>query len=445
VAKRAPLDAASEEEQILVRPSARGAGSGAARIGAAGCALLAALALAACGGEAEGDTPEVRWFVAIQPGGSIQEIAKHCTEQADGDYKIELELLPTDADPQREQLVRRLGAEDSTIDIIGMDVIWTAEFANAGWLLPFDGERAKRVSEGVFDTVIDTASFEGELYGAPFNSNTQLLWYREDLVKEPPKTWDQMISVAESLPKAGTIQVQANRYEGFTVWVSTMIASAGGEILSGPEEVSLERKPTEEALSVIGKLANSDAAPSGLDTSDEDSARLAFEAGDSAFMLNYTFAYASAKAEAPDVFKNMGFAKLPEVVEGQPSAPPLGGFNIGVSKFSEHPDLAFDAAECINSDEAQLTATELDGLPPTRETLYKDKIVTDAFPGFEDVISASIDDAAVRPLTPAYTDVSLAIQRALHPPEKIDPEDPGPIYDELKQAVEDAVLREGLL
>ena len=358
-----------------------------ARIGAAACALVAALALAACGGSGDGGTPEVRWFVAIQPGGSIQEIAKRCTEEADGKYEIELELLPTDADPQREQLVRRLGAEDSTIDLIGMDVIWTAEFANAGWLLPYEGEAADRVTKDVFDTVVDTASFEGELYGAPFNSNTQLLWYRKDLVEQPPKTWDEMIKTAEDLPEAGTIQVQANRYEGFSVWVATMIASAGGEILSGPEEVSLEQEPTEAALAEIGKLARSDAAPAGLDTSDEDSARLAFEAGDSAFMLNYTFAYASAKAEAPDVFKNMGFAKLPEVVEGQPSAPPLGGFNIGVSKFSENPDLAFEAAECINSDESQLTATELDGLPPTRETLYEDKVVKDAYPGFEDVIS----------------------------------------------------------
>jgi multiple sugar transport system substrate-binding protein len=280
----------------LFRPTRRWAGSGAARIGGAMCALLAAVALAACGGEAEGDTPEVRWFVAIQPGGSIQEIAKRCTEEAEGRYAIELELLPTDADPQREQLVRRLGAEDSTIDLIGMDVIWTAEFANAGWLLPYEGDIAKRVSEGVFDTVIDTASFEGDLYGAPFNSNTQLLWYRKDLVEQPPTTWDEMIDTASKLPEAGTIQVQANRYEGFSVWVATMIASAGGEVLSGPEEVSLEQEPTEAALAKIGKLARSPAAPAGLDTSDEDSARLAFEAGDSAFMLNYTFAYASAKA-----------------------------------------------------------------------------------------------------------------------------------------------------
>ena len=412
---------------------------------AALCALVGSVALASCGGEAEGDTPEVRWFVAIQPGGSIQEIAKRCTEEADGEYEIELELLPTDADPQREQLVRRLGAEDSSIDLMAMDVVWTAEFANAGWLLEWTGDRAKRVTENVFDTVVDTASFEGKLYGAPFNSNTQLLWYRKDLVKQPPKTWDEMIKVAEGLPEAGTIQVQAQRYEGFTVWFATLVNSAGGEILSGPEEVSLEQEPTEEALSVMGALANSSAAPAGLDTSDEDSARLAFEAGDSAFMLNYTFAYASAESEAPDVFKNMGFAKLPQVVPGQPSTPPLGGFNIGVSKFSEHPDVAFDAAECITSAESQKTLTELDGLPPTREDLYTDKVITDAYPGFEDVIKASIDDAAVRPLTPAYTDVSLAIQRALHPPSKIDPDDPGPVYEELKESVEEAVLREGLL
>ena len=104
---------------------------------------------------------------------------------------------------------------------------------------------------------------------------------------------------------------------------------------------------------MIGKLARTRMRrPPDIDTSDEDSARLGFEAGDSAFMINYTFAFASAKENAPDVFKNMGVAKLPEVVEGQPSAPPLGGFNIGVSEFSENPDLAFEAAACINSERA---------------------------------------------------------------------------------------------
>jgi multiple sugar transport system substrate-binding protein len=408
-------------------------------------ALAAALALlTGCGGsESSGAGTELRWFVAIQPGGSIQKIAKRCTEQSDGRYNIQLELLPTDADPQREQLVRRLGAEDSSIDLIGMDVIWTAEFANAGWLREFPPEIADEVTRGTFDSVIDTASFEGKLYGAPFNSNTELLFYRKDEVPKPPKTWEEMISEAERI--GSTIQVQALRYEGYTVWVNAMIESAGGEVLAGPEEVSLEEQPTTEALATIGALANSSAAAADIDTSDEDSARLAFEAGTAAFMINYPFAYGSAKENAPDVFKNIGIAEYPRVVPDQPANPPLGGFNIGVSAFSENADLAFEAAQCINSDESQLTATELDGLPPTRETLYTDKVVRDAYPTFAEVIRNSIDSARPRPLTPAYTDLSLAIQRSLHPPSTIDPDDPGAAYDKLREAVEDAVKREGLL
>jgi multiple sugar transport system substrate-binding protein len=407
--------------------------------------LSAVLAtLTACGGGSSGgEGTDLRWFVAIQPGGSIQEIAKRCSEQSGGEYNIQLELLPTDADPQREQLVRRLGAEDSTIDLIGMDVIWTAEFANAGWLQEYPANLRDQVTKDVFDSVIETASFEGKLYGAPFNSNTELLFYRKDKVEQPPKTWEEMIREAERLDT--TIEVQAARYEGYTVWANAMISSAGGKVLDGPEEVSLEEEPTSKALAAIGALANSPAASNGIDTSDEDSARLAFEAETAFFMVNYPFAFGSAKENAPKVFENIGVAQYPRVVADQPSNPPLGGFNIGVSSYSENADLAFDAAACIGSAESQLTATELDGLPPTRSNLYTEKVVRDAYPGFADVVQESIEAAEPRPLTPAYTDLSLAMQRSLHPPGDIDPDDPSEAFDSLRESVEDAVKREGLL
>jgi multiple sugar transport system substrate-binding protein len=407
--------------------------------------VTAVAATAGCAGSDDGGGAgtTLRWFAQIQPGGTIEEVAKRCSQESNGRYNVELELLPTLADQAREQLVRRLGAEDSTIDIMGMDVIWTAEFANAGWLRPYEGELERQVTANVFDSVLETASFEGKVYGAPFNSNTQVLWYRTDEVKRPPTTWDQMVSQAERL--GTTIQVQANRYEGFTVWVNYMIESAGGQILSGPEQVDLPQGPTEQALSAIGRFANSSAAPSDIDTSTEDTARRSFEAGSSAFMLNYTFALGSATENAPDVARNMGSAKLPTVVEGKPSRPPLGGFNLGVSAYSENPELAFEAAACLSNAKSQLTATELDGLPPSRENLYREKVVQDAYPDFAGDVRRSIAAAAARPQTPAYTDLSLAIQRALHPPAKIDPDDPGPVYDDLRSKVEDAVKREGLL
>jgi trehalose/maltose transport system substrate-binding protein len=405
-------------------------------------ALCGAVLIAGCGGGSGGGPPSLNWFVAIQPGGSIQEIAKQCTAQSGGRYKIDLELLPTDADPQREQLVRRLGAEDSSVDLIGMDIPWTAEFANAGWLRPYTGALAKQVSEDAFDSAVTAASFDGKLYGAPFNSNTQLLFYRKDLVPTPPTTWDQMIDMATQLHT--TIQVQAQRYEGYVVLFNSLLASAGGQILSGPEEVALPQGPTEAALKVIGKLANSPAAAPDISTSDEDSARLGYESGASAFMVNYTFAYGSAGENAPDIQKKTGVARYPEVVPGMPSHPPIGGFNIGVSSFSNHPTEAFEAASCITSPMGQLLATKLDGLPPSNQTLYADPVVTEAYPGFAELVKQSLDDAAPRALTPAYTDLSLAIQRTLHPPSKINPDDVGGIYDELKSNADDAVKREGL-
>jgi multiple sugar transport system substrate-binding protein len=410
----------------------------------AGAALAGIFGLSACGG-GDGGSTSLKWFIAIQPGGSIEKVAETCSKQSGGKYEIDLELLPTDATQQREQLVRRLGAEDDSIDLVGMDVVWTAEFANAGWIEPWSGKDAREVSKGVFPTVLETATFEDSLFGAPFNSNTQLLWYRSDLVKRAPKTWDEMIDVATGLPKAGEIQVQANRYEGFMVWVNAMIESAGGQILSGPEEVSLAPAPTEAALRSIGRLSRSSAAPANYTTSDEDTSRLAFEAGNSAFMVNYTFAYSSAEAESPQIAKKMKAARYPGIEPGRESRPPLGGFNLAVSSFSQKKDLAFEAARCLTSPEQQLTMTELDGLAPARPALYDSKIVRKAFPGFADLVRESIESAGPRPVTPAYQDVTLAVQRSLHPPTKIDPADPKPAADDLRENVSRAARREGLL
>ncbi len=403
----------------------------------------AALFVSACGGSS-GGPPEIKFFVAIQPGGTIEATAERCTKEADGKYTIKPELLPNDASQSREQLVRRLGAEDSTIDVIGLDVILTSEFANAGWIEPWKGKLKQQATEHVFPSVLETATFEHQLYAAPFNTNTQLLWYRKDLVKKPPTTWDQMIEEAEALPEAGTIQVQAERYEGYTVLVNALIESAGTEILSGPEEVDLEQQPTEEALQVIGKLAHSSAAAPNLSTSNEDSARLGFEAGESAFMLNYTFAFASAKEEAPEINENMGAAPFPRVNDN-PAKPPLGGFNLAVSSYSSHKKEAFEAAACLSGEKSELTANELDGLPPSHENLYSSKTVKKAYPGFAQLVKESVEAAGPRPTTPAYQDVTSALQRTLHPPDKIDPEDTEGLYEELKENLEAAVKREGLL
>ncbi len=404
--------------------------------------LALSLGLTACGGDDEGGNT-LNFYIFNEPGGGPQKVAQQCSQESNGRYEIEFSYLPNQADAQREQLVRRLGAEDESVDLIGMDIIWTGEFANAGWLEPVPQEAQAAVQENVFDSVLETAKFEDRLYNVPIWSNTQLLWYRKDKVgEEPPATWDQMIDLAES--ENMKIQVQGNRYEGLVVWVNAMIESAGTQILSGPTEIAMEEEPTKRALATMGRLGNSTAAPANIDTSNEDTARLGFEAGDSIFMVNYPFVYASAKENAPKIFENMGAAKYPQVSEDTESAPPLGGINIGVSSFSEKKDLAFEAIRCMIRPENQITIAEMGGLPPVREDVYDSEEIRKIYPGFADVIRESIADAAPRPATsPAYTDLSLGIQRGVHPVTSI--EDPDEAYDKLRDFVEQGVQREGLL
>lgn len=412
-------------------------------------ALVLAFGVAACGDDdgATSGPVTLNWFIFNEPSGGPTKIAQRCSQQSNGAYKINFEYLPAQADQQREQLVRRLGAKDTSLDLLGLDVVWTGEFANAGWLQPVPQSTARQVTANVFRSVLETASFEDRLMTVPIWSNTQLLWYRKDRVSSPPKTWDEMIDMGEKIgPGEGRIQIQGNRYEGLVVLVNQLIESAGTSILAGPKEVRLEQEPTKKALAIMGRLSKSRAAAPNVTTSTEDTARLGFEAGDSSFQINYPFVYPSAKENAPKVFEQIGVAQFPAVDEGNPSKPPIGGINIGVSAFSKHKEQAFAAIECLVKAENQLEVATLGGLPPVREDLYDQPEIDKVYPGFADEVRRAINNAAPRPSqSPAYQDLSLAIQRAVHPTTKIDQQDPQSTYDELRDNVEKAVKREGLL
>jgi multiple sugar transport system substrate-binding protein len=323
-----------------------------------------------------------------------------------------------------------------------MDVIWTAEFAEAGWVTPWPDDVAADLSRGVFPAVLATGRYDNRMYAAPLNTNTQLLWYRKDLVPTPPRTWDEMLRVARALPSATSkIQVQAARYEGYTVWFNSMLASAGGAILDPAGKVALQTALTETALRIMHDLATSKAADPSMSNYQEDESRLAFQTGNSAFMVNYPFVYPSVKKDAPELFKNLGVALWPGVIPGQPARVTLGGFNMGVSSHGRHRSLAFEAARCIVSPPNQVLFGTKDGLPPVTEALYDDPRVRESYP-FADLMLESIRNGATRPSSPAYNDISLAVQRTIHPPASIDPRSD---VRKLRGRVDDAVNSKGLL
>jgi multiple sugar transport system substrate-binding protein len=385
--------------------------------------LMASTALAACTSSGAATVPTLNFYNANDPSGAIQTAVDNCSKQSGGKYTITYNKLPASADDQRLQMARRLAASDSSMDILGLDVTWEAEFAEAGWILPWTGTYKQQAEAGTLKVPLQTATWKGQLVAVPYNSNTQLLWYRDDLVKTPPKTWDEMISDAEQLAKEGKphlIEIQGAQYEGVTVWFNTLIASAGGSILAPDGQKVAMGQPAVTALGVMKKLATSAGADPSLPVQKEDQNRLAMEAGKAAFELNYPFVYPSMKTNNPELFKHFKWALYPGVTADEPAHVTIGGIDIAISKYSPHPDLAFQAALCIRDRQNQLNAAVKGGLPPTLESLYSDPAMAAPYPFHAEILSA-LQTASVRPATPAYQNISIVISHHVSPPAGIDP------------------------
>jgi multiple sugar transport system substrate-binding protein len=412
--------------------------------GVAGLAL-ASTALAACGTSSAGTGPVTLNFYQYPDvsGATVKEI-NNCNAQANGKYKISYQQLPVASDNQRLQLVRRLAAHDNTIDIMGLDVTWEAEFANAGWLQPWTGADKTAVVNGTLKPALETAMWKGQLVAAPYNSNTQLLWYRSDLVKTPPKTWAQMIADAIQLKKEGKphyIEIQGAQYEGVTVWFNTMVNSAGGSILNPAGTKVTLGAPAVKALSVMKELASSPAADPSLGVQMENDNRLAMEGGTAAFQLNYPFVYPSMKADNPKMFKVFKWALYPEVIPGTPAKVTIGGTDLAISRYSQHKALAFQAALCLRDKQNQLIGATVGGVPPTITSLYSDPKMFPDYPFHADILNA-LQHASVRPKTPLYQVVSIDVSHLISPPAGISPVG---TVQAMKNRLNDALQSKGLV
>ncbi|MBO0731689.1 MAG: ABC transporter substrate-binding protein [Acidimicrobiaceae bacterium] len=409
---------------------------------------LAAIVLPACGGSSTTATGTVNLSYYNEPDSSpaTQDGANDCSNQSHGAYKIHYIKLPTQSDQQRQQLVRRLAAHDNSVDIMGLDVTWAPEFSEAGWIAPITGTVADHVKSATLPGPLKTATWHNQLVAIPQSSNTQLLWYRDDLVHNPPTTWDQMLNMADQLARQGKphyIEIQGAQYEGLTVWFNSLITSAGGSILTHDSTAPSLGQPAIRAMEIMRRLAHSAAADPSLSVQQEDQNRLAMESGTAAFELNYPFVYPSMKADEPALFKHFKWAPFPGVEQGRPATPTIGGINLAVSTYSRHRQLALQAAECLANVPNQTRAAVVGGLPPTLASIYNhpSSEFISMYP-FYRLIQRQLANASTRPLTPEYQSVSIFISHTLSPPSGINPQSD---LTTLHNRISDALAQRGVI
>src|SRR5215217_5296328 len=425
-------NAAGHERSGRGSPAVSRGGRRSRRPGVASAATLLVTAgtLAACGSGGSGGTPTLTWYINPDSGGQAK-IAAACSEASDGRYGIEVSVLPRNSDAQREQLVRRLAAGDTSIDIMSLDVPFAPELAQAGFLAPIPDDVASEVSEGVVQGSLESATWDDELVAVPFWANTQLLWFRKSVAEaagldmEKPVTWDQLVEAAQDQDKI--LSAQGRRAESLTVWFNALIESAGGHIIdensADPEKIKLgfDTEAGQRAAEVMHDVATSGAVGPAFSTSSEDTSASQFESDDAGFMVNWPFVWAQAntKVEAGTIEQSVpddyGWALYPQVDEDTPSAPPLGGINLGVSAYSHYVDFAYQATECITSDENQADYMITNGNPASSAAVYDDPDVQENYP-MADTIRESLEASAPRPLSPYYSEITGGLQREYHPP-----------------------------
>jgi multiple sugar transport system substrate-binding protein len=459
------------------------------RLSAAALVVLSTVStLTACGAS---DGRVVSFYTPASGAATFAAIARKCTEQSGGRFTVRQFSLSRSTDDQRIQLVRRLSANDRSLDVLAMDVIWTAEFAEAGWVLPLSDDPARRAeADAIVDALpgpLATATWQHQLYAAPVITNTQLLWYRPDLMDKPPATWDAMIDEATRLHAAGRpswIGVQAAQNEGLVVWFNTLLESAGGQVLSDDgktvtlTDTPAHRAATVTALRILKSVATAPGADPSVTRSDGAAARLAFEQGKSALEVNWPYSLPSMLENAvkggvpflplnrqPDLAGSindvgsfvptdqqfraaydasksvLGFAPYPRVQPNEPAKVTIGGLNLAVSTTTRHKAEAFEAIRCLRDPQNEKFAALDGGMPPTRMSLYSDPQFQAKYPTYK-IIRQQLTNAAVRLASPVYQPVSTRIAATLAPITEIDPEKTA---DELAAQVQKAVDGKGLL
>ena len=333
--------------------------------------------------------------------------------------KVTLLLLPEAANDQLAQLVANLQAKSDLYDVIDMDVIWTAEFASNGWIIPLP---QSQFPLGAFlKPAVDTAMYQSRLYAVPDYSNADLLYYRKDILakagQQPPRTWAQLQRLAHTVaPRYGLYGYAGTfaPYEGLTVNFATAVQSAGGSILS-PEgtKVTVDSARALAGLQFLVNGFKQGWIPKVTLSYEEESSQDAFAAGKFLFLDNWPDVYAALSVPGPrnQVYGKFGVAALPGP-DGMGSSA-LGGANLAISAYSQHQQTALDFIKYMTNLDNERQMLEQGSFPPVWTKLYTDKSLIRRYP-YLPVLEQAINSAQPRPAITNYDQASLAISSAVY-------------------------------
>jgi multiple sugar transport system substrate-binding protein len=397
---------------ILVLPSAR------YRAWTIALVVSLAVAVTACKGD-EGSRPVIT-YSGSAVGSQGETVRRQIERFAKMHPEIEVRVQPSPDDAtQRHQLfVQWLNAHVGDPDVLELDVIWTSEFAAAGWIRSL--EQYSPTRSDFFPAAIEANTWNDTLYAIPWYVGVGLLYWRTDLLDNAPRSLDELVSQAERAMRApdgpayGFVW-QGARYEGLITTFVEYLGAFGAEIMNDSGQVVVDSPRAISALTFMrDEITTSHIAPPEVLTWHEEETRFAFQNGNAVFMRNWPYAVSLlADSSQSRVAGKFAVATMPAAEGGRPTTA-LGGAELAINSYSEHPDIAWELVEYLTAPEQQLERAAATGDYPTRKALYDDPRLAKALAVPLDQVRTAIESAVPRPVTPIYTELSGLLQVQLH-------------------------------
>jgi multiple sugar transport system substrate-binding protein len=333
--------------------------------------------------------------------------------------QITVELRPTpDAADQRHQLfVQWLNARATDPDVLQLDVVWTPEFAAAGWIAGLD--RFHSSTDSFFATAIAANRWRGALYSLPWFIDVGMLYRRTDIVPRAPQDLQTLVRLAKDAQREHGVPFgfvwQGARYEGLVTVFLEHLGAFGGAILDDAGRVVVDSAAAERALRFMRDTIYADAiVPPAVLTWQEEQTRLAFESGQAVFMRNWPYAYALLDDRSQSsVAGRFAVTSMPPAHGGMATAA-LGGSALAINAFSEQPDAAYALIDYLLQPEQMLERARIAGQYPTRPALYETAALADALTIPVHEALEVIQRATPRPITPVYSQLSDILQISIH-------------------------------
>ncbi|MFP3343423.1 ABC transporter substrate-binding protein [Vreelandella aquamarina] len=342
-------------------------------------------------------------------------------------HSVDVVSTPNSSTERLSLYQQILSANSSDIDVMQIDVVWPGLLANH--LLDLREVLGEDAAAGHFDTIVTNNTIDDRLVAMPWFTDAGVLYYREDLLEkyghEAPTTWQELTEIAREIQnaerEAGNDRMQGfvfqgRAYEGLTVNALEWVASfGGGTVVDNEGEVTINNERAAQALDLAASWIG-DISPEGVLNYTEEEARGVFQGGNAVFMRNWPYAWSLAQSDDSDVRDKVGVVQLPAGGEEGQSAAGLGGWNLAVSRYSEHPEIAADLVAYLTGEEEQKRRAIQASYNPTIDSLYQDQEVLDAVPFFGTLYD-TFTNAVARPSAPtgdAYGRVSNAFFSTSH-------------------------------